>query len=310
MGDKIAIIDLGTNTFHLLLAQSHNRQYKILLQERIPVKIGLGGINSNIITDAGIVRAIEAMKNFKIRLDQNSISKVYAFGTSALRNASNGKEVAAKIESETGISIRIISGDEEADYIYEGVRTAVNMKEISLIVDIGGGSVEFIIGNQEEILWKQSFEIGAQRLLERFHQYDPIPVNEIKELKSFLKLSLLTLSGAIEKYKPQVLVGSSGTFDTLSEIHCIRNGLHYDPVAPETPLSFKSFHEIFNELIIKNRAERLQIAGMIEMRVDMIVVACCLIDYLLDTHKAFQGLRVSSYSLKEGVLAKMARTLK
>jgi exopolyphosphatase / guanosine-5'-triphosphate,3'-diphosphate pyrophosphatase len=75
------------------------------------------------------------------------------------------------------------------------------------------------------------------------------------------------------------------------------------PMAPETPLSFKSFYEIKNELITKNRAERLQIPGMIEMRVDMIVVACCLIDFLLDRHKDFQSLRVSSYSLKEGVLA-------
>jgi exopolyphosphatase / guanosine-5'-triphosphate,3'-diphosphate pyrophosphatase len=307
MDDKIAIIDLGTNTFHLMLAQSHTERYRILHQERVPVKIGLGGINSNIITDAGIARAVEAMKNFEIRLDQNNVSKVYAFGTSALRNASNGKEVVEKIETETGIGVRIISGDEEADYIYQGVRAAVTMKETSLIVDIGGGSVEFIIGNHEEILWKESFEIGAQRLLERFQKNDPILVGEIKELKSFLKLSLPSLSNAIEEYKPQVLIGSSGTFDTLSEIHCTRNGLRYDPAAPETPLSFKSFHEIFNELIIKNRTERLQIPGMIEMRVDMIVVACCLIDYLLDSNTDFQSLRVSSYSLKEGVLASLCK---
>jgi len=305
MDEKIAIIDLGTNTFHLLLVHSYAGQYKILHQERVPVKIGLGGINSNTITDTGIIRAIEAMKNFKIRLDQNNIKKVHAFGTSAMRNAQNGIEVAAKIQTETGISVRIISGDEEADYIYEGVRAAVNMTETSLIVDIGGGSVEFIIGDREEILWKQSFEIGGQRLLEKFQKHDPILSNEIEELKSFLKLNLSPLFAAIEKYKPKVLVGSSGTFDTLSEIHCVRNGLHYDALAPETPLSFSSFHEILNELIIKNRSERLKIPGMIEMRVDMIVVACCLIDFLLDCNKSFQKLRVSSYSLKEGVLAKL-----
>jgi exopolyphosphatase / guanosine-5'-triphosphate,3'-diphosphate pyrophosphatase len=217
MSDKIAIIDLGTNTFHLLLAQSHNGNYTILHQKRVPVKIGLGGINRNIITDAGIVRAIEAMNNFKIILNQNKVSNVYAFGTSALRNASNGKEVVAMIEAETEITVRIISGDEEADYIYQGVRAAVNMKETSLIVDIGGGSVEFIIGNHEEILWKQSFEIGAQRLLERFHRHDPILASEIEDIRSFLELSLSPLFTAIDKYKPLVLVGSSGTFDTLSE---------------------------------------------------------------------------------------------
>lgn len=307
MDDKIAIVDLGTNTFHLLLAQSHSGNYSILHQKRVPVKIGLSGINSNIITDAGIARAIEAMKNFNIILNQNNVSKVYAFGTSALRNASNGKDVAQKIKTETGIDVRIISGNEEADYIYEGVRAAIHMAETSLIVDIGGGSVEFIIGNHEGIIWKQSFEIGAQRLLEKFQKHDPILASEIKELKSFLECSLPPLFDSIEKYKPQVLIGSSSTFDTLSEIHCIRNGLRYDPAAPETPLSFKSFYEIFHELIKKDRVERLQIPGMIEMRVDMIVVSCCLIDYLLDCYKNFQSLRVSSYSLKEGVLATLTQ---
>lgn len=307
MGDKIAIIDLGTNTFNLLLAHRSQGQYKTIHQEKVPVKIGLGGINNNIITEAAITRSIAAMRNFKLILNLHKIDKVYAFGTSALRNAINGKEVAAQIETETGISIDIISGDEEANYIYQGVRTAVNMTEPSLIVDIGGGSVEFIIGNNDTIFWKQSFEIGAQRLLERFQKHDPILASEIEDIRSFLKFSLSSLAGAIEKYKPKVLVGSSGTFDTLSEIHCIRNGQEYLPTASETPLSFQSFHEIKSELITKNRVERLQIRGMLEMRVDMIVVACCLIDYLLGSYKDFQSLRVSSYSLKEGVLATLSK---
>lgn len=307
MGDKIAIIDLGTNTFHLLLAHRSQGQHKTIHQEKVPVKIGLGGINNNIITEAAITRSIATMRNFKLILNLHKIDKVYAFGTSALRNAINGKEVAAQIKTETGISIDIISGDEEANYIYQGVRTAVNMTEPSLIVDIGGGSVEFIIGNNDTIFWKQSFEIGAQRLLERFQKHDPILVSEIEDIRSFLKFSLPSLAAAIEKYKPKVLVGSSGTFDTLSEIHCIRNGQEYLPTASETPLSFKSFHDIKSELITKNRVERLQIRGMIEMRVDMIVVACCLIDYLLGSYKDFQSLRVSSYSLKEGVLATLSK---
>jgi len=101
-----------------------------------------------------------------------------------------------------------------------------------------------------------------------------------------------------------ILVGSSGTFDTLSEIHCIEQGLPLFADATETPLTFEAFYKIYANLLIKNRAERLQIPGMIEMRVDMIVVACCLIKFLLDEH-SFQGIRVSSYSLKEGVLAEL-----
>jgi exopolyphosphatase/guanosine-5'-triphosphate,3'-diphosphate pyrophosphatase len=101
-------------------------------------------------------------------------------------------------------------------------------------------------------------------------------------------------------------VGSSGTFDTLSDIFCIRKKIPRTFDESETPLSFQGFYEIYEDLIRKNRRERMQIEGMIEMRVDMIVVACCLVRYILENHR-FEQIRVSTYSLKEGVLAKLAR---
>ena len=108
------------------------------------------------------------MQNFKSTLNTLSVKKILAFGTSALRVANNGAEIIQKIITETGIETCIISGEEEATYIYEGVASAMKIDQKSLIVDIGGGSVEFIIGNEKEIFWKQSFEIGGQRLLEKF----------------------------------------------------------------------------------------------------------------------------------------------
>jgi exopolyphosphatase / guanosine-5'-triphosphate,3'-diphosphate pyrophosphatase len=175
--------------------------------------------------------------------------------------------------------------------------------ERSLIVDIGGGSVEFIIANQREISWKQSFDVGAQRLLEKFHRHDPISPEEIASLEKFLEESLVPLFQQLQSYQPHVLVGSSGTFDTLSEIYCVRNNIPYKET-PETPLTLKAFGEIYAELISKNRADRMKIPGMIEMRVDMIVAASCLIKFLLDRF-TFLQVRVSTYSLKEGVLASL-----
>jgi exopolyphosphatase/guanosine-5'-triphosphate,3'-diphosphate pyrophosphatase len=213
--------------------------------------------------------------------------------------------VVQKIREQTGIEVRIISGDEEAALIYAGVRKAVRLGDgVSLIVDIGGGSVEMIIGNEEGILWKQSFEMGAQRLLERFQKHDPILTSEINQLHHHFENSLTALTEAIQKYQPVALVGSSGTFDTLSEIDGIRRNQPISPESPETPLTVESFHRIYSELVQLNRAQRLQVPGMIEMRVDMIVVACCLIDWLIAKGN-FQAIRVSSYSLKEGVLASL-----
>jgi len=303
---RVAIIDMGTNTFHLLIAEIGVGGFLITYRKKVAVKIGMGGINQGHITESGIERAIVAMKSFKKKLNDSGIENARAFGTSALRNASNGEQVAKLIETETGIRTEIISGLKEADYIYQGCRAAIAMgKEKSLIMDIGGGSVEFIIGNENEIFWSHSFEIGGQRLLEKFHKHDPITVDEIENLNHFFSTELEILFEELFKHKPVQLIGSSGTFDTLSDIYCLRDNIPVRDL-PETPLTIEAFYEIYNELLIKNREARMQIPGMIEMRVDMIVVACALIDFLLSKYQ-FEQIKVSSYSLKEGVLASMAK---
>lgn len=304
MSTRVAVIDLGTNTFHLTVAELKAGGFTILAAERLPVKIGMGGINQGVITEAGISRAIKALSIFRDRLAAYQPSRVIAFGTSAFRHAQNRQHIVKKIKTETGIEVNVISGDQEAEYIFYGVRAAVPMtEEKSLVVDIGGGSVEFIIGNQTEFFWKHSFEIGAQRLLEKFHIHDPIHPEELVALYQYFDEHLLPLFEALKKHPVKTLIGSSGTFDTLSDIHCIREGLSANPL-PETPLTIPSFHSIFQELKQKSRSERMLIPGMIELRVDMIVVACALIDFLL-AKSAFDRIRVSSYSLKEGVLASL-----
>jgi exopolyphosphatase/guanosine-5'-triphosphate,3'-diphosphate pyrophosphatase len=310
MENKIAIIDMGTNTFHLLLAEADDRGYHITYRERLAVKIGKGGINHGLITEDGIHRALLAMQSFRNTIVQQGVAKTYAFGTSALRNAKNSQEVVNRIKALTDIDVNIISGDREAEFIYMGVKSALDMgKERSLIIDIGGGSVEFIIGDNDTIYWKESIEIGAQRLLERFQTNDPITQEEISALDRHFEISLTPLFRAFEKYPTTVLVGSSGTFDTLSDIFCARHDIHKSPEEIETPLSIAGFYEIYHELIKKDRAQRMQIPGMIEMRVDMIVVACCLIRYIIEQH-TFERIRVSTYALKEGVLATLINELK
>jgi exopolyphosphatase / guanosine-5'-triphosphate,3'-diphosphate pyrophosphatase len=305
MNNKVAIIDMGTNTFHLLLAEANETGYHITYRDRLAVKIGKGGINHGVITEEGLHRALVAMQSFRNTINQHGVSTIYAFGTSALRNASNKNHVAQRILDVTGIDVHIISGDQEAQYIYEGVKAALGLgSEKSLIIDIGGGSVEFIIANHDEVFWKQSLEIGAQRLLEQFQKHDPIIESEIAELDSHFEKQLAPVFEALKKYPCDILVGSSGTFDTLSDMFCVQHAILKGPEEVETPLTIEGFYAIYTDLIKKNRSQRLEIQGMIEMRVDMIVVACCLIRYLLEQHP-FNRIRVSTYSLKEGVLSSL-----
>jgi exopolyphosphatase/guanosine-5'-triphosphate,3'-diphosphate pyrophosphatase len=306
---RIAIIDLGTNTFHLLVADEREAGYRIVHRDRLSVKIGMGGINRGFVTEDAIQRTMLALQSFRNTMDRMKVKKTYAYGTSAIRNAANRDEIVEKIRHVTGIDVNIISGDQEAEFIYQGVRSALHLGvEKSLIIDIGGGSVEFILANNDKIFWKESIEIGAQRLLEKFQRHDPILEEEILTLNAFFDEKLTSLKAALKRHRPDVLVGSSGTFDTLSDIFCETHKILKTPDEIETPLTLPGFYEIYHDLVAKNREERMLVPGMIEMRVDMIVVACCLIRYILEAH-AFDRIRVSTYSLKEGVLAGMDRAV-
>ncbi len=158
------------------------------------------------------------LKAFRLKLDEHQVKKVFAFGTSALRSAKNKEEVLDAFQREAGISVSIIDGLREAELIYAGVKKAVDIEEVSLIVDIGGGSVEYILCNGEKVLWMQSFEMGGQRLLERFMKKDPLPQQEIPRMQSYFRETLLPLTNAIHQYQPKVLIGSSGSFDTLNDL--------------------------------------------------------------------------------------------
>jgi exopolyphosphatase / guanosine-5'-triphosphate,3'-diphosphate pyrophosphatase len=297
-----AIIDLGTNTFHLLIFEGKN----VLFKESIPAKIGKGGISQGIITEDGMMRALNVLKTFRKEIDNQGVSldKVFAVGTSAIRNAANKDEFVQRVLDETGIKIQVISGEDEAELICLGVKKAVSITETSLIIDIGGGSVEFIICNDEKIFWKQSFEIGGQRLMDKFMKSDPISMRSVQMMDDFFREKLLPLANACHQYAPKVLIGSSGSFDTLIDMQYMKEKGTL-PTKDEVSFeySIQEFYRAYDELIFKNHAERMQIAGMIELRVDMIVVAMCLIRFVVQSIE-IQQIRVSSYALKEGVMAK------
>ncbi len=302
---KAAIIDMGTNTFHLLLVELNAENFKTIYKEKIAVKIGQGGISHNTITDDAKKRAFHTLQHFRNMIDGEAISEIFAFATSAVRNADNGQNFVSEINEKFNIPIHVIDGTQEAQLIYEGIRfsNALNL-ETHLMMDIGGGSVEFIIGNGQQALWRQSFEIGGQRLLDLFHYHDPILKEEIDNLNLFLEDKLSDLILAIEKYKPSRLVGASGTFDTLSDMY-YASMLRQKTKTEQTFILPKvGFDVISKKLLTLNKEERLKIPGMIPMRVDMIVVASCLIEYVLKFVPA-DALICSSYALKEGVISQL-----
>jgi exopolyphosphatase / guanosine-5'-triphosphate,3'-diphosphate pyrophosphatase len=307
MSQKIAVIDLGTNTFHLMIIAFDSpvlSEAKVLFKESTAAKIGQKGINKGIINPEAIERAVGILQKFKANIDKHEVTKVYATGTSAIRNASNQAEFLAKVETQAGIVVEVLDGNREAELIYCGVKEALKIGvEPAMIMDIGGGSVEFIICNEEKIFWKQSFEIGGQRLIEMFMKADPISSAAITKMNDYFTEQLLPLSNACHQYAPQTLIGSSGSFDTLADMYYMH---HFNdlPNANLTSTDYprEEFYWAYDKIMPRNREERMNVPGMISLRVEMIVVAMCLIKYILKTF-GIKTIKVSSFALKEGILA-------
>lgn len=301
---KIAVIDLGTNTFNILIVEIHSdKTYSTVFQTKISVKLAEGGMNKGFIADAAFDRGIDAFKTHYATTQKYQADKIYAFATSAIRGASNGPTFVERIKNETGINIKVISGDREAELIYYGVRLAVRMtEEPSLIIDIGGGSTEFIIANKDQIFWKQSFLLGAARLLEMFPPSDPITDKEIDVFRDHLNNELQPLFEAYTKYPVSELIGSSGSFDSLAEMIAHR---FYTPDILDNKTEFAfdlgDCEEIYKSILKSTTAERLHMKGLVAMRVDMIVVSTIIVNYVIRSFE-IEKMRLSTYSLKEGVL--------
>ncbi len=292
---KKAVIDLGTNTFHLLIVElTGAKQFKEIYRERIYVKLAEGGIETIIPT--AIERAENAMFYFSKKLKEYDCPTVKAIGTAALRTASNGVDFIEKIKRETGIQIELIDGMEEANLIYHGVRNCVAFDaENQLIIDIGGGSTEFILCNDEVVHWAQSFPIGVGVLHKKFHHTEPISESEIAATQKHLEETLEPLFSKIKKYQPTVLTGSAGAFETISQMMP-----HVKMTDHFNILKMEHFPAIRDFVLNASLEERLAHPNISEMRAEMMVVALILIQFVLEK-TGIEQVFVSNYALKEGV---------
>ena len=304
----IAVIDMGTNTFHLLVAKWVQGRLLTLLERKEGVRLGKDGISKGELAEEAMVRAIDCLQRFLAASKEFGIqpADVHAYATSAVRSARNGEAFRNLLLSQLGLTVQIIDGGQEAEFIFEGVRASGAFYGEGgdvLVMDIGGGSVEFILGNSlGQIRWLQSFEIGGQRLVDAYMNQDPIEQKEVGRLRKNLQIALMPLKEACKRYQPSVLVGASGTFDTLRQFE--NPAESKDHTLPWANLDTVKTRGISTLLQGMNRAERLAHAAISDLRADMIVVALILVEEALKASKA-PKLRQSDWSLKEGAAQKL-----
>jgi len=299
MNNKFAVIDLGTNTFHLLIAeQSDSEVFTEVHRQRFFVKLAEEGIET--IGEAPIQRGLQALKTFRKTLDNLGVKKVKALGTAALRTASNGPAFIKRVKEEFDIQIELIDGNREAELIFKGTVLAVPFKsENYLIMDIGGGSVEFIIANKDKVCWAQSFPIGVAVLYKKFHKVEPISQQAIKDVNVFINSFLTPLYQALIQFPVTTLVGASGTFDVLEFILAKNQSFQHHAF-----VKVKDFQPLYELLLKSTKEERFKMKDVPDTRADMIVVAVLLIDFILQKTK-IEDIIVSNFALKEGVLSEL-----
>lgn len=299
-----AILDFGTNTFNLLIAERKDRSFNILHSSKQPVKLGRGGIQINRITPDAFERGFIAIQNHMEIIARFEVDEIRAFATSAIRNAANGEQFVEDVYRKFGFRVRVIPGHREAELIYKGVRRAIALNEENvMILDIGGGSNEFIICNKNGIIWKHSFELGMARVMELFSLSDPITSEEVRALESYFNEGLAPLLEAAEEFKPHTLIGASGSFDTFHSLIRNRLGLERDRLhGREIPM--KEYNKLHRILLDSSLEERKAMPGMEPVRVEMIVAASIFVSFV--SHACnIRYIYHSEFALKEGVISEL-----
>ena len=325
---RTAIIDLGTNTFNLLVIatspdkvgtkrrpSSKEKEHAleqmplpILHSSELPVFLGRGGIEQGVIAPDAFERGIAALQAHVATARQLGAQRLVGFGTSMLRNASNAGEFIRAAREQCGVEISVIKGDEEAELILEGVRLAVPFgAKPALVMDIGGGSIEFILATHKALMWKRSFELGVTRMRDRFRFNDPMTTQEQFRLAEHLDAQLEPLWSIIERHEPHVLIGSAGSFDSLAAMVAAERDVELDPAATSLAFSALEFDALKDRMMLLTHEERLCVPGLPEHRVDTIAIALIAIERVL-VAGGIRDLRWSKYALKEGAAARLNRT--
>lgn len=304
LSHKIAIIDLGTNTFQLLIVspETSRKGFSVLHRDKAFVQLGENGVQH--IGDAAFERGITTFRRYAHTITQWEISDVYAMATEALRRADNGQHFIEQVLRETNIQIHCISGELEAELIYYGIRQTLTptLPEPFLLIDIGGGSTEFIIATHKKILWAQSFPLGVAVLRQQFQQNENAPTSkDVETLHSYLnQLLQSSLVAQIQHWQPQCLIGSSGSFDTFADLIRVRQK-HTHKVHHLADLPLWIWQEIGFTLKKSTLDQRLGMKGMEPRRAEMIVLAYLLTEWVLEKSK-ITALYQSDFAIKEGIL--------
>ncbi|WBL24812.1 Ppx/GppA phosphatase family protein [Zunongwangia sp. HGR-M22] len=299
---RIAAVDLGTNSFHAVLVDIYpDGSFRTVNKLKEMVSLAEKGMEDRLSREA-MDRGLEALKHIKFLCASHDVEQILAYATSAIREAKNGGDFIKEVADEVGIIVRAISGKMEAEMIGLAIKHSVVIEEeMVLMADIGGGSVEFIIGNQNEFIYYNSLKLGVARMAAAFIDADPIHKKTIKNLEDHFEKELAEVLKLAKKHNVKTIIGSSGTMENIAEMVAKRNDITAKRTLNELTFDSASFLDLYNDFIKLDKKGRLEEKGLEEKRVDIINPGMILLKFLIEQF-SIENIKISEGALREGMI--------
>ncbi|HTV03063.1 MAG TPA: Ppx/GppA phosphatase family protein [Luteitalea sp.] len=304
---RIAAIDIGTNSVHMIVVQVHgDRSFEVIDREKMMVRLGAGGLDGKALTPQAMAAAIQALAKFRRLAEARGVDEIVAAATSATREAENGGDFLNAVRDETGIAARVITGGEEARLIHLAAGYNTEFTGPTVVVDIGGGSVEITHGAGAEPELARSFKVGVIRLTERFLKSDPPSPRDVRRLVKQVEKEIGPYCDMIRSRGFVRVIGTSGTITSLGALALLQQGATVGDIS-NLRVPAKAIHKLRKTLVEMDQHERMQVEGLDPRRADIAPAGILLIDTILRALGATE-VTLSDFALREGLVLDYIRS--
>jgi exopolyphosphatase/guanosine-5'-triphosphate,3'-diphosphate pyrophosphatase len=296
----IAALDIGTNSFHMVVARALDEGFEVITREKETVRLGRGADEMRMLAPEAIERGIACLTRMRQVADSHD-AEIRAVATSAVREARNRDEFIKRARREAGIDVRVISGVEEARLIHLGALHGIGIEDQAMFLcDIGGGSTEVVVGNDDEELLARSFKIGAVRLTDRFFTSETLHPSAVSSCRTFVRSAFMNIRTEVADLGFEFAVASSGTAETVARM--IAGKSHSPKTFNKYEMPSSEITRVVDELAaLSTVAERIDKFGLERNRAEIILAGAIILESIADVF-GIEKFLFSDYALREGLL--------
>ncbi len=301
---RVGVLDLGSTSFHLLVADAAaDGTIERVLRERVMLRLGaLIGERGGRIPEEVCARAVEAARRLAGTARRAGADLLLPIATAAIREAKNGPEIAGRIGAVTGVPARVLSGIEEARLTFAAFRHRLAVgSRVALGLDLGGGSLQLITGDDRTLRWETSLPLGTTRLHAELVRSDPMTRDERRAIRARVRERLADYREAIERWMPQPAIAAGGSLRALARIAIAEDGRDPEAALRGCFLDAERITALTRRLARSSQEERLRMPGMGRRRADLVPTGALVLDTVVASLR-LRGLTVSDWGLREGVI--------